>query len=71
MIFTIVCFGWFGVDLVQNGPQFIGKFIQYQIRLFTTGDADHGEPFFYHWWVLLFGCFPASIFFMKGMFVKG
>jgi 4-amino-4-deoxy-L-arabinose transferase-like glycosyltransferase len=69
IVFTLVCFAWFGVDLVQNGPQFLGEFIRYQIRLFSTGDADHGEPFFYHWWVLLFGCFPASIFFIKGMFV--
>jgi 4-amino-4-deoxy-L-arabinose transferase-like glycosyltransferase len=68
-IFTIVCFAWFGVDLIHNGPQGLVEFVRYQVRLFRTGDADHGEPFFYHWWVLLFGCFPASIFFMKGMFV--
>ncbi len=64
----IVCFAWFGVDLVQNGPTFIVEFIQRQIAIFSTSDADHGEPFFYHWWVLLIGCFPASIFFMRGMF---
>ena len=67
---TIVCFGWFGVDLIKNGPSFLSEFIQYQVRLFSTGEADHGEPFFYHWWVLLIGCFPASVFFMRGMFIK-
>jgi 4-amino-4-deoxy-L-arabinose transferase-like glycosyltransferase len=69
LLFTVVCFAWFGVDLIRNGPQGLAEFIRYQIRLFSTGDADHGEPFFYHWWILLFGCFPASIFFIKGMFV--
>ncbi len=63
----IVCFAWFGIDLIKNGPTFIIEFIERQIAIFSTSDADHGEPFFYHWWVLLIGCFPASIFFMKGM----
>ena len=66
----IVCFAWFGVDLIQNGPGFLIEFLQRQIAIFSTSDADHGEPFFYHWWVLLLGCFPASIFFIKGMFVR-
>ncbi len=66
----IVCFAWFGVDLIQNGPSFLIEFLQRQIAIFSTNDADHGEPFFYHWWVLLLGCFPASIFFMKGIFVQ-
>lgn len=66
----IVCFAWFGVDLIQNGSSFLIEFLQRQIAIFSTNDADHGEPFFYHWWVLLLGCFPASIFFMKGIFVQ-
>ena len=66
----IVCFAWFGVDLIQNGPSFLMEFLQRQIAIFSTSDADHGEPFFYHWWVLLLGCFPASIFFITGMFVS-
>ena len=66
----LVCFMWFGVDFIKNGPTFLIEFTQRQIAIFSTSDADHGEPFFYHWWVLLLGCFPASIFFMKGMFVQ-
>ena len=66
----MVCFAWFGVDLIKNGPNFMIEFTKRQIAIFSTSDADHGEPFFYHWWVLLVGCFPASIFFMKGMFVQ-
>ncbi len=66
----LVCFAWFGIDLIQHGPTFLIEFLERQIAIFSTSDADHGEPFFYHWWVLLLGCFPASIFFMKGMFVN-
>ncbi len=66
----VVCFMWFGVDFIKNGPTFLIEFTQRQIAIFSTSDADHGEPFFYHWWVLLVGCFPASIFFMKGMFIN-
>jgi len=67
---TAICFLWFGVDLVKNGPWFLVRFIKYQVELFSQNAADHGEPFFYHWWVLLIGCFPASIFFMRGQFVS-
>lgn len=62
----IVCFTWFGIDLIQHGPKFLIEFTQRQIAIFSTSDAGHGQPFFYHWWVLLIGCFPASIFFIKG-----
>lgn len=53
---------WFGVEIIHHGFWFVNEFITYQIRLFRTEDADHGGPFFYHWIVLLIGCFPASLF---------
>lgn len=53
---------WFGADIVQNGWWFTREFITYQIRLFGTEDAGHGGPFYYHFIVLLIGCFPASAF---------
>lgn len=52
---------WFGYELIAHGWWFINEFITYQIRLLTTPDAGHGGSFFYHWIVLLIGCFPASI----------
>lgn len=55
-------FLWFGVDIVQNGWWFTKEFITYQVRLFRTEDAGHGGPFFYHFLVLLIGCFPAAAF---------
>lgn len=57
---------WFGAAILKHGWEygswFMNEFITYQVRLFSTEDADHGGPFFYHFIVLLVGCFPASIF---------
>lgn len=57
---------WFGSAIIYYGwdfgSWFIREFITYQIRLFSTEDADHGGPFFYHFIILLIGCFPASVF---------
>ncbi|HMG16920.1 MAG TPA: glycosyltransferase family 39 protein [Saprospiraceae bacterium] len=58
---------WFGYETYKNGIWFIQRFISYQITLFTTEDSGHGGPFYYHWLVLLIGCFPASIFFMGAL----
>jgi 4-amino-4-deoxy-L-arabinose transferase-like glycosyltransferase len=56
-----VSFLWFGYELVQNGPWFIVEFVKYQIDLFTTPVAGHSQPFYYHFVVVLIGCFPLSI----------
>lgn len=53
---------WFANELVNNGVWFLNEFITYQIRLFSTPDAGHGQPFYYHFVVVLIGCFPISIF---------
>ncbi len=57
---------WIGIAVahygVTYGNWFVKEFITYQVRLFTTEDADHGGPFYYHFIVLLIGCFPASLF---------
>lgn len=53
---------WFGVEILQHGFWFVNEFITYQIRLFKTEDAGHGGPFFYHFIILLIGCFPAAPF---------
>ncbi|QHS62195.1 ArnT family glycosyltransferase [Chitinophaga agri] len=56
---------WFGYEIMVHGFWFVQEFITYQIRLFTTKDAGHGGSFFYHWIVLLIGCFPASVFLLS------
>lgn len=53
---------WFGLEVINNGWWMVNEFITYQIRLFQTEDAGHGGPFFYHFIILLVGCFPASVF---------
>lgn len=71
LVTATVCLAWFGVELVKNGPWFLQEFITYQVRLFRTEDAGHGGPFYYHFLVLLFGCFPASVFAIRGMVKRG
>lgn len=39
----------------------------YQIRLLTTGDAGHSQPFFYHFLIILIGCFPASAYIFQSL----
>jgi len=53
---------WFFALLIKGNTEIISAFINYQIRLFQTKDAGHGGPFYYHFIILLVGCFPASIF---------
>ncbi|MEO6882637.1 MAG: glycosyltransferase family 39 protein [Bacteroidia bacterium] len=52
---------WFVYLILSGHFQLIKEFIEYQIRLLRTGDAGHSGPFYYHFVVLLIGCFPASI----------
>ncbi len=52
---------WLSFEIKANGLKFIDEFVKYQIRLFSTKDAGHGGPFFYHFIALLIGVFPASV----------
>ncbi len=56
LLLILVSYGW------EYFQWFFSEFIIYQIRLFRTEDAGHGGPFFYHFIILLVGCFPASVF---------
>lgn len=62
----IVTFSWFGYEVIQNGPWFIVEFIQYQIELFSEPVAGHEQPFYYHFVVVLLGCFPMSVIAIGG-----
>ncbi|MEA3495923.1 MAG: glycosyltransferase family 39 protein [Bacteroidota bacterium] len=53
---------WYGIETMKNGNEFIREFIIRNIELFKNQDAGHGGHFYYHWLVVLFGVFPASIF---------
>ncbi|MFZ4545693.1 MAG: ArnT family glycosyltransferase [Saprospiraceae bacterium] len=67
---VIFCGSWLLLDYFQNGPTFIEAFTIRQWELLTTKDAGHGGFLFYHVVVLLFGCFPASVFLIQGMIKK-
>jgi len=62
---------WFGLELAKNGFWFFQEFITYQIRLFSTPDAGHEQPFYYHFVVVLLGCFPMSLFALTNLTTGG
>lgn len=56
-------FSWFIVEILRGRGDVVAEFIRYQIRLFSQSEAGHGQPFYYHFVILLFGCFPVSVLF--------
>ncbi len=60
---AVACVGgsWFLMLVLIGNSAIIKEFFEYQVRLFSTQDSGHGGPFFYHWIILLIGCFPTSI----------
>jgi 4-amino-4-deoxy-L-arabinose transferase-like glycosyltransferase len=64
---TVIFIGgsWFLILALTGNNAIIKEFFVYQVRLFNTQDAGHGGPFFYHWIVLLIGCFPLSLFALR------
>ncbi len=65
---TLGMLAWYGVEIAQHGPALVIQFNEYQYRLFSTPDAGHAGFPGYHFVVLLFGCFPASIFLVRSLF---
>lgn len=61
---------WVAINYLQNGSKFISEFTIRQWQLLTTEDAGHGGFFLYHFIVLFFGCFPASVFCIQTFFTK-
>ena len=61
-IICVITSFWFLSEILNGGGiELFKEFIAYQIRLFTTSESGHGEPFYYHFIVLFFGCFPISL----------
>ena len=59
---------WYGYETIQNGPSFIINFFKYQYQLFTTHSAGQKGFLGYHFVVVFFGCFPASVFALPSFF---
>jgi hypothetical protein len=66
----IISLLWFFLLWISGNKAIITQFLEYQVRLFQTKDAGHGGPIYYHWLVLLLGCFPASFFAISSFFQK-
>ena len=62
---------WFIIEIINGRFYIVSEFIVYQIRLLSTQDAGHGGPFYYHFVVILIGCFPASFFCLGGLLKRG
>lgn len=67
LVLLLVTALWYGTEVMVNGPFFITEFFTYQVRLFQTKDAGHGGFPGYHFVILLFGCFPSSVFAIQAM----
>jgi len=52
---------WLAIEFANNGFEIIRRFIAYQAELFNSNVAGHEQPFYYHFVVVFFGCFPISI----------
>lgn len=64
----LVSGSWFLIEWAKGNGKIIEEFIEYQIRLIETEDSGHSGPFYYHFVVLLIGCFPASFLFLVSYF---
>jgi hypothetical protein len=62
---------WFLMLALTGHSDIIIEFFLYQVRLLNTEDAGHGGPFYYHWIVLLIGCFPVSVFALRAFRKSG
>ncbi len=65
VVLTFVGGFWFILQAAFGNFDVLKDFVIYQIRLFQTKDAGHGGFLGYHFVVLFFGVFPASVFALK------
>ncbi len=61
---------WLSIEFAKNGFDNIRQFIAYQTELFNSNVAGHQQPFYYHFVVVFFGCFPISILAIPSLFKK-
>jgi 4-amino-4-deoxy-L-arabinose transferase-like glycosyltransferase len=66
--FLFVISSWLFMEYIQNGMDVLIQFVEYQIDLFRSPVAGHAQPFFYHFVVVFFGCFPISILALPNLF---
>jgi hypothetical protein len=64
---SIMPIAWLGYESYRYGTGFITNFIANHIDLFLQPIAGHAQPFYYHFFVVFLGCFPASILAIKSL----
>jgi len=74
LLFSISCLIitslWFVPEMINNGFWFIREFLKYQADLFLKPVAGHSGPIYYHFLVVLLGCFPISVLALPVFFRK-
>jgi 4-amino-4-deoxy-L-arabinose transferase-like glycosyltransferase len=68
IVLSLVGGFWFILQILKGNMGIIADFIEYQIRLFRTHGAGHRGFLFYHFVVLFFGAFPASLLALPALF---
>ncbi|AWN82237.1 ArnT family glycosyltransferase [Candidatus Cardinium hertigii] len=53
---------WLVPEIYHNGTVFIKEFWSYHWMLYQQPVATHQQAWYYHYWVLVLGCFPSSLF---------
>lgn len=71
IILVIIGGLWFFLQILQGNFYVIKDFIAYQIYLFKARGAGHGGFFMYHFVVLFFGVFPASVLAIPALIRRG
>lgn len=61
---------WLAIEFANNGFEIIRRFIAYQAELFNSNVAGHEQPFYYHFVVVFFGCFPISLLAIPSLLKK-
>lgn len=64
----VLTLGWMGAIILESGWATFVAFLEYLYRLGATSEADHGQPFYYHFVVVLIGCFPISVLGVRYIF---
>lgn len=59
--FLSVLMVWFAGYFMKGGWELFTDFIHYQVELFSKPVAGHKQPFWYHFVVVVVGCFPLAV----------
>jgi 4-amino-4-deoxy-L-arabinose transferase-like glycosyltransferase len=67
----LISLGWVALLIYESSWQTFLDFVSYLYRLMATSEADHGEPIYYHFVVVLLGCFPISVIALRAVMGRG